>query len=86
MSMTNTNITLTPATKKALLWCVENSIDMLNDMALDPMWMNPSLVRELAQKSDGEIQATFAKNGKEADQNIENLVQLQILRLELLNE
>ncbi len=81
-----TTITLSPATKAALLWCVENSIDMLNDMALDPMWLNPTLVRELARQSDSEIQAVFTKNGAEADKNIENLIQLQLLRIELMSE
>ncbi len=81
-----TTIKLSSATKTALLWCVENSIDMLNDMALDPMWLNPKMVRELAQKSDSEIQKVFTENGAEADKNIENLIQLQILRLELMSE
>ena len=81
-----TTIKLSSATKTALLWCVENSIDMLNDMALDPMWLNPTLVRELARQSDSEIQAVFTKNGAEADKNIENLIQLQLLRIELMSE
>lgn len=81
-----TIITLNAETKAALLWCVENSIDMLNDMALDPMWLNATQIREMAQQSDEQIRATISANGKEADKNIENLIQLQILRLELLKE
>lgn len=76
-------ITLNAETKAALLWCVETSIDMLNDMALDPMWFNPQTLRELAGKSDEEIRATLTANGKEADKNVTQLLNLELLRLQL---
>ena len=77
-------LTFTPAAQKALLQSVEQSIDMLNDMALDPMWQSPQSIRELAVKSDEEIRATITKNGKEVDANIDQLVSLQLLRADLL--
>ncbi len=78
-----TTLILTSAIKAALLQSVEMSIDMFNDMALDPMWMTPSALRELAEKSDAEIRATLTKNGNEVFKNIDQLVSLQILYSEL---
>lgn len=78
-----TIITLNAETKASLLWCVENSIDMLNDMALDPMWLNATQIREMAQQSDEQIRATISANGKEADKNITQLLNLELLRLQL---
>lgn len=81
-----TTITLTPTAKAALLQTVESTIDMLQDMALDPMWLNPQMVRELAGQTDAEIRATFTENGKEADQNINRLVEMQLLHAKLIAE
>ena len=79
-------ITLSPAITKALLQSVEQSIDMFNDMALDPVWFNPESLRTLAAKSDDEIRATLSKNNKEAYSNVDQLVSLELLRADLLAE
>ncbi len=79
-------LNLTPEIRAALLQSVEMSIDMFNDMVLDPMWMTPTQLRELAGKSDEEIRATFTKNGDEVFKNIDQLVSLQILYSELKAE
>ena len=79
-------ITLSPAITKALLQSVEQSIDMLNDLALDPVWFNPQSLRELAGKSDEEIGEILSKNTKEAYANIDQLVSLELLRADLLAE
>jgi len=83
---TMTTINISPSIKAALIKSVECSIDMLNDMAIDPMWLNPVMVRELATKSDDVIRETISKNGKEADANIEQLVNLEILLVSLKAE
>jgi len=81
-----TTINISPSIKAALIKSVECSIDMLNDMAIDPMWLNPVMVRELATKSDDVIRETISKNGKEAYANIEQLVNLEILLVSLKAE
>ncbi len=79
-------LNLTPAIQVALLQAVEMNIDMLNDMALDPLWFNGKEIRELACKSDTEIRAVIVKHHEEAFENIEQLVSLQILYSELKAE
>ena len=79
-------LTLSPSVQKALLQSVEQSIDMLNDMALDPMWQNPQSIRVLAAKSDDEIRTTMSENSKAVYANIDQLVSLEILRNELKAE
>ena len=74
---------LTNAAKAALLGAVEMSIDMYNDMALDPMWMQPSDVRELATKSDAEIRKVISDNAKEASDNLDKLIELELIRAKL---
>ena len=79
-------LNLSPAIQKALLQSVEQSIDIFNDLAVDPMWMNPEMVRELAAKSDDEIRTTMSENSKAVYANIDQLVSLEILRNELKAE
>ena len=74
---------LTNAAKAALLGAVEMTIDMYNDMALDPMWMQPSDVRELATKSDAEIRKVISDNAKEASDNLDKLIELELIRAKL---
>ena len=74
---------LSPAVQNALLQTVEQAIDMLNDLAVDPMWMNPEMVRMLAAKSDDEIRTTMSENSKAVYANIDQLVSLELLRNEL---
>lgn len=78
-----TVITLSPAIKAALERAVEINIDILNDMALENMWLTAKAVRELAEKSDEEIRHTMQKNQTAAYENVEQLVSLQILYSEL---
>ena len=82
----NKTLILTPAINKALLTTVEQTIDMLNDLAVDPMWMNPEMLRELAGKSDDEIRTTMSETSKEVYANIDRLVSLEILLVELKAE
>lgn len=84
--MNTITIKLTPSAKAALLQTIESTIDMLQDMAIDPMWLNPEMVRDLAGKTDDEIRDTFTENGKEADRNINQLVELQVLYAQLKSE
>ena len=79
-------LTLSPSVQKALLQSVEQSIDMLNDLALDSMWFDPKSLRALATKSDEEIREILSKNTKEAYANIDQLVSLELLRGDLLEE
>lgn len=78
----NTN-KLSQAAQAALLQSIEVSIDMYNDMALDPMWFQVSEIRELATKSDEEIRRVISEKSKEASENIDMLVELELLRAEL---
>ena len=68
---------------KALKHAVEMNIDMLNDMAVDPMWMSPNDLRKLAQKPDEEIRKEMSKNSKEVFENVDKLIALQALHAEL---
>jgi len=68
---------------KALKFALEMNIDMLNDMATDPMWYNPTDLRMLAGKSDEEIRTTMHKNCNEVYENIDRLIALQFLHAEL---
>jgi len=68
---------------KALKYAVDVNIDMLNDMAVDPMWLSPADVRRLATLSDEDIRAELSKNSKEVYENIDKLVALQFLQAEL---
>ena len=79
-------ISLSPAIQKALLLSVEQSIDMLNDLALDPMWFDPKSLRTLAAKSDEEIREILSQSIKEVYANIDQLVSLELLRADLLAE
>ncbi len=81
-----TTIVLSPAIKTALIQSVSMSIDMLNDMALDPMFLTPSDLRKLAETSDEEIRKTFRKNADEAFKNVDQLLALQMLYSELTVE
>jgi hypothetical protein len=75
--------TLSAKAKAALLASIECSIDMYNDMALDPMYLQVNEVRELATMSDDEIRAKIRENANEADKNIDMLIELELLRAEL---
>jgi len=79
-------LNLTAPIKAALLQSVEMSIDMFNDMALDPMHLTPTQLRMLAAKSDDEIRAELSKHTNEVFENIDQLVSLQILYSELKTE
>ena len=68
---------------KALNAAINSNIDMLNDMAVDPMWMSPGDIRRLATMSDEEIRKEMSKNSKEVFENIDRLVALQFLQAEL---
>ena len=68
---------------RALKHAVEMNIDMLNDMAVDPMWMSPNDLRVLAQKPDEEIRKEMQKNSKEVFENVDKLIALQFLHAEL---
>ena len=71
---------------KALRSCVESHIDMLNDMAVDPLWFNVTQLRELAGKSDEEIRSTMSANAKEVYENIDMLVELRFIQSDLNQE
>jgi hypothetical protein len=75
---------LSKGAKMALLGAVEMSIDMYNDMALDPMYFNPSQIRELATKSDADIRLAITEAAKDASDNLDKLVELELIRRELL--
>jgi len=68
---------------KALKYAVDVNIDILNDMAADPMWLTPADVRKLSTLSDEEIRTELSKNSKEIYENIDMLVALQLLQTEL---
>lgn len=80
-----TTLILTAKDKSALIHSIEMSIDMLNDMGLDPMWMTPTSLRELATKSDEEIRKQFSINAEETFKNMEELAALQNLLESLVN-
>ena len=81
--MSTTTIKLTPAIKAALITATEMNIDVLNDMALDSLWLNGKEIRELACLSDDEIREKVSGFQEEAWKQIELLVSLQILYSEL---
>jgi hypothetical protein len=56
---------------------------MYSDMATDPMWFSVTEFRELATKSDEEIRRVIGEKSKEANKNIDMLVELELLRAEL---
>jgi hypothetical protein len=75
--------TLSAKAKAALLASIECSIDMYNDMAIDPMYLQVGEIREMARMSDDEIRAKIRENAAEAGKNIDMLVELELLRAEL---
>lgn len=76
-------INISEEIKQSLIRSVEGTIDMLNDMAVDPMFMTPSQVRELSGASDTTIRETFTKNAKEVFENVDQLINLQLLLVKL---
>ncbi len=81
-----TTITLNPKVKSALIHAVSMNIDMLNDLAVEPMWMSPSDLRLLAQKDDAAIRAEMSKSSRAVYKNIDQLVALELLYSELTAE
>lgn len=81
--MSTLTLKLTPALHAALLQSVENSLDMLGDMALDATFLAPNEVRKLAMLPDEEIRATITKNQEEAWRQIDQYTSLQLLYTDL---
>lgn len=81
--MASINVSPNSSRLRALKYAINMNIDMLNDMAVDPMWMSPGDLRRMATLSDEEIRKEMQKNSKEVFENIDKLIALQFLHAEL---